>query len=81
MEQVYLNYEQGLAKYYSGEYDKAIALFNRQVEKSPDFPELFLYRGHSKFLLNDLPGACQDWKKALNLGNAGADKFIRKYCR
>jgi hypothetical protein len=81
MEQLYSHYEQGLAKYYIGEYREAIVMFNQQAVKSPDFPELFLFRGHAKFVLDDITGACQDWKISFELGNAGADKFIKKYCR
>lgn len=80
MESMVMNYEKGVASYYDGYYNEAIDLFNRQVEVNPDFPEVFIFRGHSKFILGDITGACTDWKRAQVLGNDGMDKFIRKYC-
>jgi hypothetical protein len=80
MESMVINYEKGVARYYDGAYREAIELFNRQVEVNPDFPEVFIFRGHSKFILGDTPGACSDWKRAQVLGNKGVVKFIGKYC-
>ncbi len=80
MESKIVHYEKGLAEYYNLDYDRAITSFNQQILEYPDFPEVFLFRGHSKFILGDKQGACLDWKKAQNLGNPEAGKFLIKFC-
>jgi tetratricopeptide (TPR) repeat protein len=51
------------------------------LDINPNQPELYLQRGELRHALGDLDGACHDWRKALQLGNAKATDLIYKYCR
>ena len=55
-----------------------------EMAVSPDVDVVIeLIGGHSgiaKELVNDLQGACADWRRAASLGNSDAAEMIRKYC-
>lgn len=55
--------------------------FNRTIELEPYFHGAFNNRGFIKFNKQDKRGACDDWKKALELGNKKVVKYIAKYCQ
>jgi hypothetical protein len=38
-------------------------------------------RGILKFKWGDKKGACEDWKRSLELGNQEAEDMINKYCK
>ncbi len=69
-------------------YNDAIASFDRALQLRPDnvldysnWVRNYFNRGVTKFYLNDTPGACKDWNKALELGFGTAYQYIQDYCR
>ncbi len=79
-ESAYANFDEGVIEYFNRNYREAIGLFDKQISLMPEMPEVFLYRGNAKFVLDDIRGACADWRKALELGSKEAVKYARKYC-
>jgi Tfp pilus assembly protein PilF len=81
MESPYINLEKGVKQLFNRNYEEALILFDRQITLTPETPEAYLYRGHTRFILNDISGACTDWRKAFSLGNTSATRYTDKYCR
>ena len=52
----------GNAKYIMGEYPKAIEFFNMRLDLSPQNRWALIGRAYSKYELDDLKGACADYK-------------------
>ena len=46
----------------------------------PNYVEAYSNRGISKESLGDLNGACADWKKAAELGDTDAAKWVANQC-
>ena len=63
-----------------GDYDKALELKPRTVLDYSDWTKNYYNRGVAKYALDDLNGACRDWKKALEMGFGPAHDYILKYC-
>ena len=42
--------------------------------------EVYQYRGTAKKELENLKGACEDWKKAAELGDEDAAKLLKEHC-
>ena len=61
-------------------FKEAIEDFSRAIQINPDYADAYLGRGTSKLELNDIAGACQDWQKAMTLGNRQAAMLIQRYC-
>ena len=77
------------AKHKMHDYEGAIADFTRAIELKPednkqylDWIRAYFNRGVSKYFLNDKNGACDDWKKARDLGleDVEAIYYINTYC-
>ena len=49
--------------------------FNRKIDKAISY----FNRGLSKRLMEDSKGACEDWKKASELGDKNAEELFNKY--
>lgn len=49
-------------------------------ELNPNHSNAYYNRGNAKSRLQDLNGACLDWSKAGELGDASAYEKIKKYC-
>jgi len=62
-------------------YKTALGDLNRTIALEPYFHGAFNNRGYIKFNLQDKRGACDDWRKALELGNKTVGKYIAKYCK
>ena len=56
------------AKFYNDDYYGAIADFNKAIELNPDDASAYYNRGAVKSSLGDDNGACQDGRKAQQLG-------------
>jgi tetratricopeptide (TPR) repeat protein len=63
------------------DYKGAIEVFSKAIEIYPDYSDAWLGRGASKIEMNDLQGACEDWKKAVALGSRQAAVLLRHYCQ
>ena len=64
------------------EFEQAISDFDKVIEIGTDplMKEVYKKRGLSKKSLGDLKGACEDWKKAAELGNEEAAKLVEENC-
>ncbi len=78
----------GNAKSKLEDYNGAIEDFDRAIEIKPtdvmdysNWIKNFYNRGVTKFYLNDLEGACSDWKAALELGFSLAYDYYNQYCK
>lgn len=82
----YLN---GQAKPESGDYFQlALADLNKAIELKPDFGEAYYNRGMAFINIFKISGkrshrdaACDDWRKALDLGYFKANDMLKMYCR
>ncbi|MFH1297402.1 MAG: tetratricopeptide repeat protein [Bacteroidota bacterium] len=71
---------------YSGalkDYDKAISLKPAETEYYSAWLITIYNRGVAKFNIKDMPGACQDWNTAAQMGlqDASMDANIRTNCK
>ena len=64
-------YNSGVEKYKKGDYQGAIADYDKAIEIYPEFVSAFEERGIAKESLNDLYGACLDWRMAEDLFGSG----------
>jgi len=55
--------------------------FAMSLDIYPRQPELLIQRAQIRFDAGDTEGACHDWKKALEMGNAKAADLLYKHCR
>jgi hypothetical protein len=81
MESPYINLERGVIELFNRNYEGAMIHFDSQIALTPETPEAYLYRGHTRFILKDIAGACTDWRKALSLGSIAATRFTDKHCK
>ena len=61
----------GLIKKNIKDYYGAISDYNKAIEHNPNFGGAYYLRASSKYMINDLNGACEDFKKSRNLGYDG----------
>ena len=64
-DKAYLN--RGLAKSNLGEYESAIADYNKAIRINPSYFDAYLNRGNAKSHLGDKVGAISDYEKAINI--------------
>ena len=62
------------------DFNGAIADFNHAIEADPRYGDAWLGRGTAWFYLHDLKAACNDWNRALSLGNVQASRLIGLHC-
>jgi tetratricopeptide (TPR) repeat protein len=60
---------------------EAIEDFDKAIRLKTDYADAYLGRGTSKYNLKDYEGACNDWRKAVALGNVQASVQIEKFCK
>ena len=77
--------ELGLNQKELKEFDSAIKNLTKSIEllENEEYSEIassYLLRGEAKKGLGDLKGACEDWKKAAELGNEEAAKLLEEHC-
>ena len=73
-----------LANYYLKNYYASISDYNKVIEIDPDNPKIsdaYYNRGLSKEKIGDRKGACSDWRKASELGDEDAAKWVRDQCQ
>ncbi|MEH6535916.1 MAG: tetratricopeptide repeat protein [Psychroserpens sp.] len=76
-----LYFNNGTVAHNSGDYSKAIELFNESLKLNPNFAEAWGMKGFSKYKAGDTPSACKDWKKSLQLGNTNVQSTIDEQCQ
>ena len=73
-------YDKGKSYFDLDQYYNAISDFDKAIELDPDYTGAYVNRGLSKELINDLNGACADWKKAANMGHTNSVKWVANQC-
>ncbi|MCK9291940.1 MAG: tetratricopeptide repeat protein [Bacteroidales bacterium] len=62
------------------DFDKAIALQPKRIVDYPNWVRNYFNRGVAKYYLNNGAGACEDWKKAYDLGYGSASEYLIDFC-
>jgi tetratricopeptide (TPR) repeat protein len=71
--QDYIN--MGNTKFDNKDYNGAIMDYTEALELDPECAVAFWVRGNAKHALQDLDGACEDWKRASVLDSGWKDEF------
>ena len=74
-------FDQGVEKYEAGNYQGALADFTKALEINPQNASTYASRGIARELVNDLKGACDDWKKAADFGQTQPAEWVKKQCQ
>ena len=73
-------YIRGYSKARLNNHQEAIIDLDKSIEFETNNAAIYYVRGVSKAVEKDLIGACNDWKKALSLGDKRATSVISDYC-
>ncbi len=68
-------------RFANEDYQGAIADYNKAIEINPQLATAYKNRGITKELIDDLTGACADWRKASSLGVQDAFGWVRDQCQ
>jgi import receptor subunit TOM70 len=60
-----------------GEVEKAVQIFEKAEQVNPEDADLYYHRGQIRFLINDLPGSIQDYKKSIAIDPSCVYAFIQ----
>ena len=60
--------------------DGAINDYSKVIELNPDFDTAYINRGTAKARLNDIGGACKDFRKAISKGSTRNIEWIKRWC-
>jgi Tfp pilus assembly protein PilF len=74
-------YERATLRINLNKPDLALDDFAMSLDINPSQPELYLKRAQVRLDSGDTEGACYDWKKAAELGNAKATDMLYKFCK
>ena len=69
----------GLAKKALDDFDGALEDYTKAIKLNESFATAYFNRGSVKVLMEE--NGCEDFKKALDLGNYKAMEYIDKYCK
>ena len=70
----------GGEKHDSNNFQGAIEEYTKAISLVTEDPMPYLLRGRSKQSLGDLKGACEDWKKAKELGLEEVTEVLKVLC-
>jgi len=72
----------GKTEYTYGDLNNAIKDFGKAIRVNPQYSEAYLQRGIAQLAdeYSSETSACQDWKKAAELGNKDAVKLLKEHC-
>ncbi len=62
------------------DFDKALALRPKKILDYPNWIRNYFNRGVAKYYVNNGSGACEDWKKAYDLGYGSASEYLYDFC-
>ena len=58
----------------------SISEFNKAIKINPKDGNLYWGRGIAKIIIDDMKGACSDWRKASSLGIKETGKLFKENC-
>lgn len=70
----------GILKGKHGDFNGAISDFSEAISLKPDYAEAYYNRGVAYYQKQEKELACNDWKRAAELGFKEANKVISEYC-
>ena len=73
--------KEGAGYFENGKYDKAIESFDAAIRYYSIHSDAFYNRALTRYKQNDLPGACDDFRRAYLLGAFDAQKGIEISCK
>ena len=62
-------------------FQESLNQMNAVIKPDPTHERALFYRGIAKVNLDDEEGACEDWKKAVEMGFEDIHGIIEKHCR
>ena len=68
-------------KYEINDFQSAIKNCSKAIEINPNYAEEYNRRGLSKRAIEDSKGACEDLKKAAELGSKEAAELFKNDCK
>ncbi|OJJ13927.1 hypothetical protein BKI52_44990 [marine bacterium AO1-C] len=74
-------YQQGMVYAAMKDFQEAVASFRQALTIDKDYANAYLGMATVKQEAGDAEGACEDAKKAQELGSYEADDFVKKHCR
>ena len=74
-------YEQGMVYAAMKDFQEAVASFRQALTIDKDYANAYLGMAQVKQEAGDAEGACEDAKKAQELGSYEAEAFVKKHCR
>lgn len=74
-------YERGFCYGKMGLFPQAKSDMDQSLFYQPSHGPSYFFRGRAFEALGNLEAACEDWKKALELGTKDAEIFVREKCR
>jgi tetratricopeptide (TPR) repeat protein len=63
-----------------GDYDGALADYNKAIEIDPESATAYFNRGNTHYRLGKKDEACIDWSKAKQLGDESAQQRLDDFC-
>jgi TonB family protein len=75
------DFESGMDFYNKEKYKKAISSFTKSIEKNKNVASSYYQRGVCHNKLSNDKQACEDWKKAKELGDTKVDGVLEKFCK
>ena len=73
-------FDQGSEKHGAGNYQGAIDDYTKAIEINPQYVDAYANRGIYREAVNDLKGACVDWRKAAELGDERSAEWVKEQC-
>lgn len=63
------------------QYKLALASLDKSIQLDNTVGSSYTFRGQAKFFTGNKKGACEDWKKAQELGDTECEEYLGKYCK
>ncbi len=73
-------YERGFCYGKMGAFPQARADMEESIKNQPEHGASYFFRGRTAEALGNIEAACEDWKKARELGTPEAEAFIQTKC-
>lgn len=70
----------GLHREAVADFDMALSMRPKRILDYPNWVRNYFNRGVAKYYLNNGAGACEDWKKAYDLGYGSASEYLNDFC-